>query len=108
MILDRVMRRCYRCGKPTPHYKKVVTSAKPKGRWFWWCGCGESLKEETHPRFAYDCDQCRFNWCCGPLCACLPGLKKAPRFRARQVAQMQADWRRRCAADLEEQLSKPG
>ena len=27
------------------------------------------------PRWKYDCGHCKFSWCCGPQCACLPGLK---------------------------------
>lgn len=40
-----------------------------------------------NPRYAYDCDPCKFNWCCGPTCACLffGTLPKPPKARQREV-----------------------
>ena len=53
------------------------------------------MTKELNPRYYYDCGHCKFNWCCGELCACLPyGLPKAPAYRNRQVAALQAFWRK--------------
>lgn len=37
-----------------------------------------------HPRWKYDCERCKFAWCCGPQCAChLEG--KMPKKRREEV-----------------------
>ena len=45
---------------------------------------------EHSPRHAFDCSYCKFNWCCGPLCACV--LKKThpppPPQRVAEVAAL--------------------
>lgn len=51
------------------------------------------------PRYQYDCDHCKFNWCSGPLCACALNLTNAkvppaPAKRAREVAELQEAWRK--------------
>jgi len=47
------------------------------------------------PRHLYDCGHCRFAWCCGPLCACMPGLKTpAPKQRAAYVKRLLTNWNR--------------
>jgi len=36
---------------------------------------------EVHaPRFAFDCENCKYNWCCGYACACVyeSGHRKLP------------------------------
>jgi hypothetical protein len=52
------------------------------------------MKRYPEPRYQYDCGHCKFNWCCGELCACIATLPKSPQFRARSVARLQAHWRR--------------
>lgn len=38
------------------------------------------------PRYRYDCEQCRFVWTCGPLCACvLRNQPDPPPDRQREV-----------------------
>lgn len=48
------------------------------------------------PRHLYDCGHCKFNWCCGPLCACFPGkqLPPAPYALGVAVERLQNTWRR--------------
>lgn len=46
------------------------------------------------PRHRYDCDRCKYSWCCGPLCQCgLHGVPQAPEERLIEVAQLLGDWR---------------
>ena len=35
-------------------------------------------KTKHNPRYIYDCERCKFNWCCGYTCACI--LEKPPRL----------------------------
>jgi hypothetical protein len=51
-------------------------------------------KANRLPLYAYDCGKCRFNWCCGPLCACLPNLPATPPERVKEVMRLQAEWRK--------------
>lgn len=40
------------------------------------------------PRWQYDCDRCKFAWCCGSLCSChlqRSGLPVPPDARQKQV-----------------------
>ena len=30
---------------------------------------------EHAPKFEYDCEHCKFNWCCGLACVCVVGDK---------------------------------
>lgn len=52
--------------------------------------------ERVHcPRHEYDCAFCKFNWNCGPLCACgLRGLPPPPKRRAAEVGLLQLRWRK--------------
>jgi hypothetical protein len=52
-------------------------------------------KDAPLPRHEYDCAHCRYSWCCGPLCACVPGIAKAPPKRHAEVLRLQRNWRRR-------------
>jgi hypothetical protein len=48
------------------------------------------------PRYSYDCDNCKFNWNCGPLCACHlahQGYPEPPPKRAAEVARLLGEWR---------------
>lgn len=49
---------------------------------------------EVNPRFYYDCGHCKFNWCCGELCACHSGLPPAPKDRQKAVDKWQRIWRK--------------
>lgn len=41
------------------------------------------------PRYQYDCDRCKFSWCCGPTCVCVlasrTNLPEPPRERQDEV-----------------------
>jgi hypothetical protein len=40
------------------------------------------------PRWQYDCDRCKYSWCCGPTCSCslkLQGHGDPPRERQDEV-----------------------
>ena len=40
------------------------------------------------PRYQYDCERCKFSWCCGPTCVCGlrgDGLGDPPRARRNEV-----------------------
>lgn len=54
------------------------------------------LTEDHTPRWQYDCQNCKFSWCCGPLCACWANFGKMPKWRAQEVHKWQAKWRRLC------------
>lgn len=45
---------------------------------------------EHRPRYQFDCKRCKFNWCCGPKCACnlskIP-LRETPKRRVLTVAK---------------------
>lgn len=41
----------------------------------------------------YDCKDCKFNWCCGPLCACHI-LTPAPKQRQKDINWIQGVWRK--------------
>lgn len=44
---------------------------------------------QHNPRYKYDCDRCKFNWCCGPLCRCvLKGYQNAPPHRMKEVNKL--------------------
>ena len=45
------------------------------------------------PRHQYDCERCKFHWCCGPLCACWSDWPTPPPKLARKVAKLQSEWR---------------
>jgi len=50
------------------------------------------------PRYRYDCEQCKFSWCCGPTCHCiLPRERYAdpPPERQAEVDKAVAEWRER-------------
>jgi len=58
-----------------------------------------SRPKNHNPRYLYDCDRCKFNWCCGPLCACAlnlgadRGFKENPKRQA-EVEKLQHNWRK--------------
>lgn len=54
------------------------------------------LAEDHTPRWQYDCQNCKFAWCCGPLCACWSDFGPAPKWRRTEVHKWQAKWRRLC------------
>lgn len=69
--------------------------------------------EKGHaPRWYYDCDRCKFNWCCGPVCACVlrqrGDLGEPPRNRQREVdaaliqSGFQPEYRHRALARLKD------
>ena len=31
----------------------------------------DALDGVNPPRYQYDCDRCKFSWCCGPACSCV-------------------------------------
>ena len=33
---------------------------------------------EHNPQYRFDCEHCKFNWCCGILCACDLDLPDPP------------------------------
>lgn len=48
------------------------------------------MPEVVHnPRYAYDCENCKFTWCCGPTCHCTytNKLPEPPRDRQDYVDQ---------------------
>ena len=48
-----------------------------------------------NPQYKYDCDNCKFNWCCGYVCACnLRQLPEPPEHVVQKVKEAQ-DVRRR-------------
>lgn len=89
----RHWQRCYRCSQPTCHRVKITTSSTPGWEWVNWCGCSGEDTDQL-PRHVYDCGHCKYAWCCGPLCACVINLPKAPPARMRHVREMQARWRK--------------
>ena len=49
---------------------------------------GEEPPEDHNPRYIYDCVQCKFNWCCGPMCECVverDNLPMCPDWRKKEV-----------------------
>lgn len=46
-----------------------------------------AASEKGHnPRWRFDCNNCKFNWCCGPTCACvLSSMSDPPSARQREV-----------------------
>lgn len=49
---------------------------------------------DRHPAHKYDCDVCKFSWCCGPLCACLlSGAAEPPKKRADEIERLHKAWR---------------
>jgi hypothetical protein len=48
---------------------------------------------EHKPRFRYDCENCKYNWCCGHLCACALENLPSVDFIEQQVAIKQEQWR---------------
>lgn len=44
------------------------------------------------PRHRYDCERCKFSWCCGPTCACIltrnKSIPQAPEERLVEVARL--------------------
>lgn len=49
----------------------------------------------THdPRHEYDCERCKFSWCCGYLCACVLREALLPlKELAAEVERLQEEWR---------------
>jgi hypothetical protein len=42
------------------------------------------------PKYLYDCDNCKYSWCCGPTCHCdigrqKPGIAMPPIKRREEV-----------------------
>jgi hypothetical protein len=52
------------------------------------------IDEGHNPRWLYDCDRCKFHWCCGPTCYCvLHDLPHPPPERQREVDRLTEEWR---------------
>lgn len=78
MILRQELRAALRGAKPP----------KPKQ---------EKAQESDVGRYRYDCDHCKFNWNCGPLCSCVlrrENVGPTPRKRMREVNRLVAAWRK--------------
>jgi hypothetical protein len=58
------------------------------------------------PRFQYDCKGCKFNWCCGELCACMWSLPPAPKSRMIIVEKLQSIMRYSMGTDEVRKLRK--
>ena len=48
---------------------KYIKLFEGRGRW------NDRKKKEKRPKHKYDCEPCKFNWCCGFDCACILGSK---------------------------------
>lgn len=48
---------------------------------------------EHDPKHRYDCENCKFGWCCGPCCACHLRAPDPPEERLIEVAGLLAKWR---------------
>jgi hypothetical protein len=57
------------------------------------------MPESGHnPRWKYDCERCKFHWCCGPTCYCgLRDLPRTPPERMREVRNAERRWKRKRA-----------
>lgn len=70
------------------------------------------MNHELIPRWPYDCDRCKFSWCCGPKCKCnytfhidddnvgepnkfgkVHGILPTPEYRLKEVKQIVFKWR---------------
>lgn len=61
--------------------------------------CRQRHGSTREPRFLYDCGHCKFNWCCGELCACSSGLPRAPKDRQSAVDKWQRIWRKQGSSE---------
>jgi hypothetical protein len=48
---------------------------------------GGKAPKKHRPRYKFDCERCKFHWCCGPLCSCvLHEMKNPPKKRREEVS----------------------
>ena len=73
---------CRRCVNENPTYKPAKLRHVPyKGH---------------APRWKYDCERCKFAWCCAPQCMCSPLIKgKMPKKRRAEVKRAEEMYQRR-------------
>lgn len=52
----------------------------------------DQYESKHKPRHRYDCERCKFSWCCGPTCACVltrdNNIPQAPEERLIEVARL--------------------